>query len=97
LDNESRGINSGMAAFNQDYRMRFYAPEPGSPNLTWGVTVPGQGSMTIGTSADQMERWIPPHYRAQIADWMHQALAELPPGVDRPNTIPNRLQVTPTP
>jgi RNA polymerase sigma factor (sigma-70 family) len=71
-NDEDRGVNSGMAVFAMDHRVRFRPiAEEGlpEPTLFWGVAVPGKFSFNITIAV----RDIPPPFRPHLQDWLEQA------------------------
>jgi hypothetical protein len=65
-------MNSGMAVFDFDHRLRFYKPKPGYSSLDWGITNPEGGLVNAPITVDE----IPDFLREPLKDWI--ALAQNP-------------------
>jgi RNA polymerase sigma factor (sigma-70 family) len=65
LDNEYRGMNSGMAVFNFDHRVAFYKPQPGTSWLEWQIRKLNGEMMRYSVEADD----IPPVFTPHMQDW----------------------------
>jgi RNA polymerase sigma factor (sigma-70 family) len=73
LDDQSHGLNTGMAVLNFDHRVRFYQPKPGDPGLFWGITgEKGQMSATMALEE------IPGIFRDYLQDWITLAQSQPP-------------------
>ncbi|MGZ4987340.1 MAG: hypothetical protein ACXWBP_04795, partial [Limisphaerales bacterium] len=71
-DDENRGLNSGMAVFNFDRRVRFYQPQPGNEWLNWSVGKSnGEGYFTQIQLDD-----IPEMFRPDLQDWITLARSQ---------------------
>ncbi len=71
-DDENHGLNSGLAVFNFDRRVRFYQPRPGNDWLDWSVGKNnGEGYWTSIPLDD-----IPEMFRADLQDWITLARSQ---------------------
>lgn len=69
MDDENHGLNSAMAVFNFDRRVRFYQPQPGNQFLEWSVGKSnGEGYQTSIQVDD-----IPEMFRPDLQDWINIA------------------------
>ncbi|MDB6017251.1 MAG: hypothetical protein JWR19_1740 [Pedosphaera sp.] len=66
VDDEERGINSGMGVFNFDHRMIFRQPQPGSQTIKASLSRPNGQWMSEPTKLED----IPEIFRAQLQDWI---------------------------
>jgi hypothetical protein len=72
VDDQDRGMNSGMAVFNFDHRLRFYKPKPDEGVLGWSISG-SRGGLSVSIRPDE----IPNTLRPYLEDWI--ALAESQP------------------
>lgn len=74
LDEEERGINSGMAILSNDHRLRFFnysGQTEGEPFLGWGFSEKG-GSLSATMPVSEIPEFLKPH----LQDWIDQVLAD---------------------
>jgi len=71
-DDENHGLNSGLAVFNFDRRVRFYQPRPGNEWLDWSVGKSnGEGYWTQIQLDD-----IPEMFHPDLQDWITLARSQ---------------------
>ncbi len=87
VDDDPHGINTGMAVFNEDLRLRFYhytGQTEGAPFLGYGLNTKG-GSLTATIPIEEIPAFLQP----PLQDWIDQVQADRAAELTRQAAGPN--------